>query len=138
MTAARMPAPLKSGTVFTARIVACVSYMALPIPRLVALEVREGMRTALRHRSHIAVMGIVAVIHVAVETMISMEPGTGADEYPASKPIRPIVDIGSAAIRGIVEVPLRAHGSDSNVNRNLGWCYGHAAHQRNSESRDSE
>ena len=138
MTAASMAASLKSGAVFIAWIVTCVPYMALPIPRLVALEVREGTRTAVRHRSDITVMGIIAVIYVTIETMRSMKPGTGSDEYPANKPIRPIITIGSTAIGGIVKIPVRAYRGHSNVDRNLRRCYGHATHQRNSESRDSE
>ncbi len=67
-----------------------------------------------------------------------MEPGAGSNEYPATEPIWPIVAIGSTVIRSIVEVPVWANRRNSNVNRNLSRCYGHTAHQRNSESSESK
>jgi hypothetical protein len=133
-TTARMAASLKSGAVFRSWRMARVAYMPLPIPRLIPLKMRKRLSTTLRHRSSITVMGIVAVIHVAVETMRPAVPGSCPKEYPADKPIRPIVPIGSTVIRRIVKVPIGTHRRHANVDGNLGRCSGHAAYQRKSES----
>jgi hypothetical protein len=130
--------PLKSGAVFMASIVTCVAYVALPIHRRVRVEVVERLLSALRHRPVVTVMRIVAIINVAVEAVMAMEPGTGSDKNSANEPIRAVIAIGSTVIRGIVKVPVRTHRRDSNVNGNLSRCHGHAAHQRNSESRESK
>ena len=126
-----------SAAVFTARTVVCGTYVALPIPRLVRVEVVECRLSALRHRSYITVVRIIAVINVAVEAMMTMEPWASADKYPANEPIGPIVAIGSAGVRCIVKVPIRTHGRHANIDRDLSWRHGHAARQCNSESRKS-
>lgn len=131
---ARMAASLKSGAVFRGWRMARVAYMPLAIPCLIPLEMRKRLRTALRHRSNITVMGIVPVIHVAVETVRPVVPRSRPKEYPADKPIRPIVSIGGTVIRRIVKVPIGTHRRHANVDRNLARCSGHATHQRNSES----
>lgn len=133
-TTARVTTSLKSGTVFTAWAVIWGAYMALPIPPLVRLEVREWLRTAVRHRSHITMMGIVAVIHVAIETMRPVVPRPRPNEQAADKPIRPIIAIRSAVIRGIFKVPIGTNRRHANIDGNLGRCSRNAAHQRNSES----
>ena len=140
VTAAAMTAgvALKSGAMFTIWTVACVADVALAIVRLIRVEVGERLFVALRHWSVVTVVRIVAVIDVAVEAVRAMEPGASSDEHPASKPIRPIVAIGSAVIGGVVKVTVRAHGRRSDVNGNLSWCHRHAAHQCNSESKEGK
>jgi hypothetical protein len=78
---ARMAASLKSGAVFRGWRMARVAYMPLAIPCLIPLEMRKRLRTALRHRSNITVMGIVPVIHVAVETVRPVVPRSRPKEY---------------------------------------------------------
>jgi hypothetical protein len=137
-TAMTAAVALKSGGVFPARIVARVAYVALPIPRLVPVEVVERLLPALRHRPFVTVTRIVAVINVAVEAMMAMEPGPGSDEHPANEPIRSIVAIRSTGIRSIVKVPIRAHRRHSNVDGDLSRCRRHTVYQRNSKSRESK
>ena len=124
---AAVAAALKSGAVFGRGLVACVAYVALSVSRLIPMEVAERLFSALRHRSCVAVMRIVAVIDVAVEAMRTMEPWAGSNENTASEPIGPVIAIGSAVIRGIVEIPVCAGRCHSNVNGNLSWCDGHTA-----------
>jgi hypothetical protein len=121
-------ATLKSRTVFTSPIMACVAYVTLPIPRFVRMKVAERLFSALRHRSCVTVMRIVAVIDVAVEAARTMEPWAGSNEKTANEPIRPIVAIRSTVIRGIVEIPIRSHRRRPNANGNLSRCYGYSAH----------
>src|SRR5579871_5921765 len=130
--------PLESGAVFTTWIVACVADVALSIARLVRMEVSERLLVALRHWSVVTVVRIVAVIDVAVEAVRAVEPRASSDEYSASKPIRSIVAVRSTVIRGVVKVTVRAHGRGSDVNGNLSWCHGHAAHQCNGESKEGK
>jgi hypothetical protein len=128
---------LKSGAMFTIWTVACVADVALSIPCLVRVEVGECLLPVGGHWPVVTVMRIVTVIDVAVEAAGTVEPGASADEDPADEPIRPVVAIGSAAIRGVVEVSVGAHRGYPNVDRDLSWCRGQT-HQRNSESRESK
>jgi hypothetical protein len=118
-----MPTTAISGKrVFTSRFVASVAYVASPIPRLITLEVVEAFCPALRQRSRITVMRIKAVVDMAEKAGTPVKPGTSSKKHPANKPVGSIVAVRSTVIRGIVEVPVRAHGSHSNVyaDTNLG------------------
>jgi hypothetical protein len=84
----------------------------------------ETLRTALRNRAVIAIVGVVAVIYVAVEMFMAVEPGTRADEDAAHKPVGAVVSIGCAVIRRIVEVAVRAYRSDTYIDGNLGLTLG--------------
>jgi hypothetical protein len=119
-------------------IVRSHTYSAMSISCFVRVKVIERALSTFRDWSYITVMRIVAVIDVAVKVMATMEPGTGSDENTVNEPIRSIIAIGSTAIRLVVKVSVWAHRSRANVNRNLSGCHGHAAHQRNGESRESK
>ena len=138
MTTTGMATSRKSGAVFATSVMASVANMASSIPRFIRLKVVEWLHPAFRHRPFIAVTRIVAVINVAIEAMRTVEPWAGSNENPANEPVRPIVAVGSTAIRGIIEVPVWAHRRDTNVNRHLSWCYRHTTHQGNRERRESE
>jgi hypothetical protein len=137
VAAARMTTTLESGAVFRARVVACGAYVALSIPCLVRVEVGECLLPVCGHWPVVTVMRIVTVIDVTVEAAGTMEPGASTDEDPADEPIRPVVAIGSTAIRGIVEVSVGTHRGYPNVDRDLSRCRGQT-HQRNSQSRESK
>ena len=124
--------------VFVAAIMPGGAYVAAAVARFVSMEVVERLFSAPGEWAMIAVMWVVAVIDVAIETVRAMEPGASSDEHPASKPIRPIVAIRSAVIGGIVKVPIRAYRRWSDVNGDLSRCHGHAAHQCNSESKEGK
>jgi hypothetical protein len=109
---------------FTATIMARVTYVTLPIPSLVCVEVVERRLSAPGKRSSVTVMRIIAVVDVAVEAMGAVKPGASANKQPASEPIGPIVAVGSTVIGSIVEVSIGAHRGHSNVDGNLGWRYG--------------
>ena len=121
--------PRKSAAAFTAAVMAGVAYVALPIPRLVGVEVIECMLAAVRQRSCVTMMRIEAVIDVAVEAVRAVEPGTRSEEHPTNEPIRSIVAIGSTAIRGVVKVSVRAHRGRSNAytDGDLSRCQGRTA-----------
>jgi hypothetical protein len=113
--------------VFTTTIMARSAYMTLPIASLICVEVIKLLLSAARKRSTITVMRIIAVVDVAVKTVGTMKPGTSPNKQSSSKPIGPIVTVGSALIGSIVEVPIGAHGRHSNVDGNLGGRYRRSA-----------
>ena len=112
---------------FAGAVMGSSAYVALRIMRLVSLEVVELLASARRQRSMIPVMRIVAVVDVAIKAVVTVEPGAGSEEHPAHKPIWPIVAVGRAIIRSIVEVAVGADWRHSNVDGNLGRRQGCAA-----------
>ncbi len=114
-TSSMATTPISGEGVFSLRFMASVAYVASSIPRLVSLEVVEALRPTLRHRSSVTVMRIKAVVDMAVKAVRAVKPGAGSKKHPAYKPVGPIVAVGSTVIWGIVEVPVRAHGSRSDV-----------------------
>jgi hypothetical protein len=122
----RTTTPISGEGMFSLPFMGSVAYVASPIPGLVCLEVVEALRSALRHRSSVTVMGIKAVVDVAIKAVMTMKPRTSSEKHSANKPIGPIVAVGSAVIRGVVEVSVRAHGSrpdiyaDGNLRRHHG------------------
>jgi len=96
MTAATtgMASARESRGVFAAPVMAGVAYMAMPVLRLVSMEMVERLLTFYRRWSVIAVARIVAVVDMAIKSVRAVEPGASPDEHPTSEPIRPIVTIG--------------------------------------------
>jgi hypothetical protein len=119
MTAATTAAARSGQAVFPTPIMRGGAYVASPIPRLVSVEVVELLLPASRQRSDVAVMRIIAVVDVAVEAARTVKPGASSDEQAASKPVGPIVTVGSAVIGGVVEVSVGAHRRDTDVDGNL-------------------
>jgi hypothetical protein len=121
--------PISGERVFSRPVMASFAYVASPISRLISMEVVEALRPALRHRSSVTVMRIKPVIDMSVKAVRAVKPRTCSKKYPTNKPIRPVVAVRSTVIRGIVEVSVRTHGSDSDVytNGNLSWRHRHRA-----------
>jgi hypothetical protein len=124
--------------VFTDSIMACFAYVASSIPRFVRVKMGERPLSMLRHRSDVSVVRIIAIVHVTIEVMTAMKPWASSNENPAIEPIRPVITIGSAVIRGIVEVTVRAHRRHSDVDGNLSRSHRHTAHHCNGKSRKSQ
>ncbi|MGA7341477.1 MAG: hypothetical protein WBX18_12815 [Terracidiphilus sp.] len=76
-------AAIAGQSVLAASIMAGGAYVALPVAGLVGMEVVERPSPALRHRSTVAVVRIVAVIDVAPEAVRAVEPGAGSDKDAA-------------------------------------------------------
>jgi hypothetical protein len=108
--------------VFPSTIVASIAYVALPIPRLVGVEVVEALLSTARQRTAVAVPRVKAVVDVAKEAVGAVKPGTGSNKHPTHKPVGPIVAVGGTIIGSIVEVPIGAHRRQSNIDTdgNLG------------------
>jgi hypothetical protein len=133
-----MVAALYSGHVFAACVMGGRAYMALPIPRFVPLEVVERPRAAIRHRTIVTSPGIIAVVDVPIEAVMSMEPRAGPDEQSSNEPIRPIVAVGSTVIGCVIEVSVWAYRCNPNVDRYLARCDRSSAQQRSRYSGKSE
>lgn len=74
------PAMISRQGVFVARIVPGVADVPMSVTRFVSLEVVEGLCPTGRHRSMVAVMGIKAVVNMAVKVGRAVKPGAGSDE----------------------------------------------------------
>jgi len=107
--------PISGEGVFGFPFMAGIAYVASPIPRLVSLEVVEALRPSLRHRPSVTVMRIIAVVDMPEKSLRTVKPGASSKKQPANKSIGPIAAVRSTVIRCIVEVPVRTHGSRSNV-----------------------
>src|SRR5579863_8357063 len=90
----RMPSARESRGVFAASVMAGIAGVAMLINRRVSVEMVERLRASYRHWSVVAVVGIVAVVDMAIKSVRAVEPGASPDEYSTSKPVRPIVTIG--------------------------------------------
>jgi hypothetical protein len=119
---------------FVTRIMAGITYMALPIPRLIAVEVVELLLPAPRKRSVVAVTWVKAVVDMAVKAVMAVKPGACPNKYATVKPIGSIVAIGRTVIRSIVKVPVRAYRRHSDADSDLGLRLGQAAEQGNGEN----
>jgi hypothetical protein len=112
----------KSGIVFAGSVMGRGTRVSMLIVRRVCTKAGERLLTAFRHRSVVAVTRIVALVDVTVKSMMPVEPWAGADEYPASKPVRAVVAIGCTVIRSIREIAVGAHWSHTDVDRHLRRC----------------
>jgi len=108
MAAAAAASAISGECALIVRFMSGVAGVALPIPRFVSLEVVEGLVSALRQRSMVTVVRVIAVVDVAVEAAMAVEPGAGSDKDSTNKPVRAIVAVGSAVVGRVVEVPVRA------------------------------
>jgi hypothetical protein len=114
--------PVSRERVLSLSLVASFAYVPSSIACLVGLEVIEALRPSLRHRSSVTVMRIKAVVDMSVKAVRAVKPGASAKKQPSNKPIGAVITVRSTVVWGIVEIPIRAHGSRSDIyaNRNLG------------------
>jgi hypothetical protein len=94
----------------------------VPVELAVTIFVEAAVFSVRRQSTMIPMMRIVMIIHISVETAWTVEPWTGSDEDSAAKPLWPVVAIGSASIRGIVEIAVGADGCCTNGDGDLGFC----------------
>src|ERR1700683_4759387 len=73
---------------------------------LIDTSARVDSFTADGHWTFVSMVGMEAIVHVAVEISGSMEPGAGDNEYTSGEPFRAVVPGRGAAIRGHVVVAV--------------------------------
>ena len=100
--------------------------VALAVAAFVGLEcgVRSLGWAMLRRVALVAVLGIVVVVHVAVEVGRAVKPFAGANEASAREPLRTIVAVRSAVVGSVVVVAVRAGGFSTDADINLCVRYG--------------
>jgi hypothetical protein len=124
MTAATtgMASARESGGVFASPVMAGVAYMAMPVLRLVGMEMAKRLLASYRHWSVVAVVGIVAVVDMAIKSVRAVEPGASPDEHPANKPIRTVVTVGRTLVGSIVEIAIGTNRCCPNADGYLRRC----------------
>lgn len=110
----------EAGSVFAARIMTSIANMAVRINGDIAVEVVEGPFSTLREGAVIAEARVVAVVDMAIEAGMAVEPGPSPDEDAADKPVRPVITIGRAIIGCVVEVAVRADRGNADADPDLG------------------
>jgi hypothetical protein len=130
-----MTSPRISGGVFSGSVMAGVADVAMPVLRLVSVEMGERLFPAGREWSVVAVTRIVAVVDMAIKPVRTVKPWPGPDKHTPDKPIRPIVAIGSTLIGSKVEVAIGAHRCHPDVDGYLRRCTRKAAQHGRSESK---
>jgi hypothetical protein len=75
-----------------------------------------GMFVAIGHVATVPIPHIVVTIYMPAKMLPAMEPWSRSYEDAVREPFRPIVAIGSARIRRVVIVPVRASRFRSNLN----------------------
>ena len=107
------------------------SYMATTVALFVTFKVCSvdtfvfiGFLTGLWHWAFIAVVGMVAVVHMTAEVVMTVKPWACADEDAAGKPLRTVVTGRGTSVRSNVIVTVRAYGLYSHADRNLSRRWG--------------
>ena len=121
MASASMPSAFSVAATFS--VVASITH-------LVSVEVIEGPLPTLGMWTNVAVTWIEAVINVAAEVVVAVEPRAGSDEQAAVKPVGTVVPIWGAVVWGEVVVAIRANRRWSDIDGDLGGCRARDA-QRN-------
>ena len=86
----------------------------------------------------IAEVWIIGVVHVAIKSMRTVEPGACADKDAAVEPFRTVVAIRSAIVRRVIVVSVRAGRRDADTDRNLRVRCRSCSSACQEESRNSE
>src|SRR6266403_1914718 len=98
------------------------------ITHLVSVEVIEGRLSTRRMWTNVAVMWIEAVINVAAEVVVAVEPRAGSDEHVAGEPFGTVVPIW-----GEVVVAIRAIRLCSDIDGDLGGYRARDAQQSDNQ-----
>jgi len=88
------------------------------------MEVVRGLMVSAvgRESAVIAVAGIVGVIYVAVEAIVTVEPGAGSDKDAAVEPLGTVITVRSAVVRSVVIVAIGAAWCYADADGNLSLC----------------
>ncbi len=87
------------------------------------------------HRPVVTFPKVEMMIDMPVEMISPMEPWADPDKYTAREPLRPIVAVWRAVVRGDLVISVRANGRFANAYRNLrGSTMGSNYKQARSES----
>jgi hypothetical protein len=113
-------------------------HVAASITHLVPVEVIEGPFSTLRMGTNVSMMRIEAVINVPVEVARAVEPRACSDEHPTAEPLRTIVSVRRAVVRGIVIEAIRTGRLGSDIDRDLSRCGTRNARQSGDQGRQDK
>jgi hypothetical protein len=120
---------------FAGPIMAGIAHMAIPVSRFVGVEIVIRLLPVRGIGSVVSVTRIVVVVDVTIESVRTVKPGAGPDEYSPHEPIRAIVAVRCAIIRSIVVVAVGTYRCYPDVDGYLRGRTRQAAHCGRSESR---
>lgn len=106
--------------VFRVDLAVFVAHFAAAKVLGVAIPAGAGCFAAMRICAVVSVIGMEAGIDVAVEVVMAVIPGAGADEEAAVEPLRAVVAVGRAVVRRDGVVAIGANGSGADVDADLG------------------
>ena len=89
--------------------------VALTISSFIAVEVIEPLFAAAWERAVVAVMRVLAIVHVSVETVVAVEPRSGAKEHAADEPVGAVIPVGGTVVRSVIKVPVRTNGRSADT-----------------------
>jgi hypothetical protein len=91
----------------------------------------EGFVSTLWKWTMVAVVGIEAIINVAIELVRPVKPRTRSEEDAVVEPLGPVVPVWGAVVGGDVVVAIRTTRFWSDIDGDLGgaWNAQHSAHQ---------
>jgi hypothetical protein len=84
-------------------------------------SVLPGVLAACRKATVVALAIVEMMIDVSIEMITAVIPRSRPYERAARVPLRTIVTIGGAVVRGTFVIPVRASRRYSDVDRNLRW-----------------
>jgi hypothetical protein len=111
---------LRSRDVLTTAFMSRRSNVTLPIACFVGVKVGNGALPAVRHGTDITIVGVKPIVHVSVEAPGSMKPWSRPDKTPTNEPVRSVIAVGSAVVRGVVEVSIGTLGREADTRGDLG------------------
>jgi hypothetical protein len=120
-------------TMASAAFVASAFSVGASITHLVSVEVIEGRLSTLRMWTNVAVTWIEAVINVAAEVVVAVEPRAGSDEHVAGEPFGTVVPIWGAVVWAEVVVAIRAIRLCSDIDGDLGGYRARDAQQSDNQ-----
>jgi hypothetical protein len=100
-------------------------FMSMRVVHGLAVELSPmiyRMLATRRRRPVIALAIVKMVVYVAIEVIRPMEPRTSPNKYTTGEPLRTIVSIRCAGIRGFFVVAIGANRRSTDFHRNLSGC----------------
>lgn len=100
------------------------------------LAMLDGVLTAGRHRSVVAMAIVEVMVHMTVEVIWPVKPWSCSDEDAAIEPLGAVVSVRSAIVRRLLVVTVGADGWSAYLHRNLSRRFGTGGEQQASRDRD--
>jgi hypothetical protein len=111
-------------------ILAMAAYVAATVSHFVATEIFNMAIPSISRAlatgwnwAVISMLGMKVIIHVTIEVIRAMKPGTCSNKDTATKPFGTVVSIRSAVVRRHLVVPIGAYWSGADIDADLSLCF---------------